>query len=342
MGNIRFRVDVDTGLMFDGQNYSAALLELFVADPRGVPELLDGDFAFVYSTPTCLLAARDTMGICPLYYTADAAGKIVAFTSVPTDDTAQAFPPGHVWFEGKFSPFAAIHPSKAVCRLLDASVKKRASENLGVICNGDIESSILVCLAADTNPRVFTLHFEGGSSEDIMYAKMLCNHHNLTHTVIRFNMQHVTDAAQEPEIAPLYLAAKYIAENTDVRTVLSSEGAQELFMESACFRAVPEVEANAMCDVLLSQLDVEKMRASFGGFGIDVRFPYLDLDLVNSVKRMDPAFKITSTENELLKTSFAHLEELHHLRIMGRPKGRLSDSCAFSYAKQIRDILKKP
>ena len=360
-GEIYNRVDIVNRHSLGTEDVVLSLLKLYPEAPNGIPELLDGEFAFVYADAETgqVVAARDPLGVRQLYYATDDTGDVVAFANNPTAmANAHTFPPGTVWAGGRFIEYTAINPYCTVRKTLECAVKKRVggAQAVAIVCNGSVESSILVSLAAQAMDAsaidVFTLHFEGGSSEDIMYARMLCNHHSIRHTVVKFTMQHVRDVLSDVVTTlgscdpatvrgaiPLYILGQHIAANTDIRVLLSSEGAEELFMGHKLFQTLSEAEANGESARQLANLhrfDLLKVGRSFAASGIQARLPYLDRDLANTVLHMEPSYKV---EKSLLCSSFAHLHELCNLGITRRSKARFSDDCGFSYVPNLLQLL---
>ena len=204
--------------------------------------------------------ARDPTGVRPLFYGVNEVGHPVAFASeakaligAPGIQAVAVFPPGHVWTQpqNKFTPYVAdaAHVRVMVRQLLTAAVKKRLDHSdrpVGLLCSGGVDSAIITTLAArmrdPTKLHVFTMEYDTGAAEDTFYASMLCARFGYQHTVVRFSAAEAqatiasviaTCETYDPNTVraaiPMYLLAKHIAERTDVKVVLSGEGADELF-----------------------------------------------------------------------------------------------------------------
>jgi asparagine synthase (glutamine-hydrolysing) len=353
---------------------------------------LDGDFAFVAAADAGgFVAARDHVGVRPLFYGTDADGHVAAFASeakalvgAPGVAQVRVFPPGHFFASGGgsggFVPFVGCTPgllgaaaaapepgpaAEVVRRLLEAAVRKRLTHSerpVGVLCSGGVDSAIVAAIAAAARARggppvrVFTMAYSEGLSEDAFYARRLCERLGLAdaHEVVTFGPGDVA-AAVEPVVAacetydpntvraaiPMYLLARHIATKTDVRVVLSGEGADELFAGYNYFRHAPDAAA-AQAEVArllrnTHMFDLLRADRCFAAHGLEVRVPFLDQALVAycTAQRPDPA----APEKALLRRAFEHDDPLRELRIIDRPKERFSDGCGFSYVPRLLNLL---
>lgn len=281
------------------------------------------------------------------------------------------------------------HSNKDQMReLLHAAISKRISHSdrpVGILCSGGLNSSIVTALAATAamSPRrvrdklrhklrVFTIAYSSAlsqdaftPSEDAFYAQLLCSACCVTHEVVSFNAGDVLDAI-EPVIRacethdpntiraaiPMFLLAKHIATNTDVKVVLSGEGADELFGGFAYMRNAPTAHAlNHETQRLMRQLhmfDILRVDRCFAAFGLEVRVPFLDIDLVEFVTHM-PRVETSTKEKDfvekgLLRDAFRETESLVGKclclsRVIDRPKVKLSDGCGFDYVPQLLSYL---
>ena len=128
---------------------------------------LDAEFALVLwdGRQHKLIAARDPIGIRPLYY-GEVRGGGMAFASEPKNligmcDTILPFPPGHYWIDGEFVQYAdpayvgyfTMKTEEEVCpklrRLLMDGVEKRldADTPLGFLLSGGLDSSLVCAIA---------------------------------------------------------------------------------------------------------------------------------------------------------------------------------------------------
>jgi asparagine synthase (glutamine-hydrolysing) len=247
--------------------------------------------------------------------------------------------------------------------LLTRAVEKRVRHSerpVGVLCSGGVDSAVLTAIAAEMPERdalrVFTMRYRHGSSDDAFYASLMCQRLGLRHTVVEFDASDVEGALEDVVRAletrdpntvraavPMYLLARHIARHTDVKVVLSGEGADELLGGYGYIRFAWSVEEAAReSDRLLGNLhmfDLLRADRCFAAFGLEVRVPFLDADLVRhgvpaAHRRPDAA---TGTEKRLLRDAFAHLRVLADCRILERAKEKFSDGTGFSY---VPDLLR--
>jgi asparagine synthase (glutamine-hydrolysing) len=378
----RSDVDVVLGLL-------AGVLDDAAEAARRVARL-DGDFAFVCTDGTSVVAGRDPFGVRPLFYLSDSDAAIVAIASeakalllAPLGDMraqgsrVRVFPPGHVLVGGRFvryffpaPPQPGVPPdtphthklTEATFRaLLERAVEKRVRHGeraVGVLCSGGIDSAVITSLAARLPERdslhVFTMQYGGGRSDDAFYASLMCQRLGLRHTIVRFDasefgvLEEVIAALEtrDPNTVraalPMYLLARHIARHTNIKVVLSGEGADELLGGYGYIRLAPSPEAAAAeSDRLLGNLhmfDLLRADRCFAAFGLEVRVPFLDAELVR--RGVPPGCRAPDgrgVEKRLLRDAFAHLDELRECRILERPKEKFSDGTGFCY---VPDLLR--
>lgn len=346
----------------------------FRRDIRHAVNTLDGDFAFAYVRGSTVVVARDPVGVRPLFYGVNEAGTPIAFASeakalvgAPCVHSVSVFPPGHVWTQNQFVPYESEADAVRVRvrQLLTAAVQKRLDHSdrpVGLLCSGGVDSAIITTLAArmrdPSQLHVFTMEYDTGTAEDTFYAKMLCARFGYKHTVVRFSAAEAqatiatviaTCETYDPNTIraaiPMYLLAKHIAEHTDVKVVLSGEGADELFAGYLYFNAAPDgPQLNAETRRLVSNIhmfDLLRADRCFAAFGLEVRVPFLDRDLVAFVSGVDGEHKRfqSGVEKLLLREAFADLTALKELRILDRPKEKFSDGCGFSYVPQLLNYV---
>ena len=203
-------------------------------------------------------------------------------------------------------------------RLLTAAVEKRVRHSdrpVALLCSGGIDSaavaSIVAKMARDgegsqsaRHPeasrgiRVFTMRYKSGQSDDAFYASLLCKHLGFDHEIVEFGPEDLDDATVREVVRacetcdpntvraaiPMFLLARHIATATDVKVILSGEGADELLGGYGYFRLAPDAEAASdECARLLRNLhmfDLLRADRCFAAHGLEVRVPFLDVALV--------------------------------------------------------------
>jgi asparagine synthase (glutamine-hydrolysing) len=141
----------------------------------------------------------------------------------------------------------------------------------------------------------------------------------------------------------MILLAQRIAEETDVKVVLSGEGADELFHGYSYFAKAPTPHsAQSEAARLVSNLhmfDLLRAERCFSHVGMEVRVPFLDAALVDYVQSIDPSMMVAVEEKKLLRSAFANVAPLVETRILERPKERFSDGCGFSYVPRLLSMI---
>lgn len=305
------------------------------------------------------------------------ASEAKALVGAPGIHRVVVFPPGHLWdsrtllltdYTQLFVKAAhAISTREEAVRtvraLVTEAIRKRIDHSdrpVGILCSGGIDSSIIAytveALGAVDRIHVFTMEYEGARSEDAFYAGILCKRLGLKHTLVSFHRKDVIASIDRVVAAcetydpntiraaiPMYILAHTIAETTDVRVILSGEGADELFQGYSYFRLAPtEVDAQTEAKILVRNIhtfDLLRAERCFASAGLEVRVPFLDQALVRCVHSLPATFlrkgSFDDTEKQLLRDAFKDASCLVDTRIIDRPKEEFSDGCGFSYVPNL-------
>ena len=220
-----------------------------------MPVLFDGDTGEY-------IAARDPIGIRPLYYGYNKEGVIIfaseAKNLVGLTDKIMPFPPGHYYQKGQFICYSDIakvdmlcyDDLETVCKnihdKLVTGVEKRlvADAEVGFLLSGGLDSS-LVCAIAAKKSRKPIKTFAIGMSEDaidLKYAKQVADYIGSEHTEVYMTPSEVLSSLETVisllgtyDITTIrasmgmYLICKAIHEQTDIRVLLTGEISDELF-----------------------------------------------------------------------------------------------------------------
>ena len=287
---------------------------------------LDAEFAMVIydARRGGLVAARDPIGIRPLYYGYDAEGAIVfaseAKNLVGLVHDVMPFPPGHYYADGKFTCYRDMTQVDAVCEddletvcthireKLIAGVEKRldADAPLGFLLSGGLDSSLVCVIQA--LPEVVALL----GTYDI--------------TTIRASIG-------------MYLVCKAIHEQTDLRVLLTGEISDELFgYKYTDFAPSPEAfqEESAKRIRELHMYDVLRADRCISVNSLEARVPFGDLDFVQYVMSIDPAKKcnVYGKGKYLLRHAFEG-DWLPH-DILMREKAAFSDAVGHSMVDDLK------
>ncbi len=336
---------------------------------------LDAEFALIlYDGDTqSYIAARDPIGIRPLYYGYDPHGVIV-FASEPKNlvglvGEIMPFPPGHYYKDGQFVCYSDIAAVDEVCmddveticskihEKLVKGIEKRliADAKVGFLLSGGLDSS-LVCAIAARKSKEPIRTFAIGMSEDaidLKYAKQVADYIGSDHTEVIITKEDVLAALEDVvqllgtyDITTIrasmgmYLICKAIHETTDIRVLLTGEISDELFgYKYTDFAPSPEAfQAEAQKRIReLHMYDVLRADRCISVNSLEARVPFGDLDFVKYVMSIDPAKKMNvyGKGKYLLRHAFEG-DYLPH-DILYREKAAFSDAVGHSLVDDLKE-----
>ena len=361
---------------FTSESDCEVLLPMYEKYGVGMFEKLDAEFACILydGRQKKFIAARDPIGIRPLYYGYDGNGTIL-FASEPKNLVGLVgkilpFPPGHYYCDGKFVCYCDIaavdhvlpDDLETVCAnihdKLVAGVKKRlvADAKVGFLLSGGLDSS-LVCAIAARESKTPIRTFAIGMSEDaidLKYAKQVADYLHADHTEVIIN-RGIVLRALEDVIAMLgtwdittirasvgmYLVCKYIHEHTDIRVLLTGEISDELFgykyTDYAPSAAAFQTESQKRIRELY-MYDVLRADRCISVNSLEARVPFGDLDFVKYVMAIDPEMKLNKygKGKYLLRHAFEKGDYLPH-DILWREKAAFSDAVGHSMVDYLKE-----
>ena len=365
----------EKGYQFKSGSDCEILLPLFREYGLSMFARLDAEFAMIiYDSMTdSLIAARDPIGIRPLFYGYDKDGGIIfsseAKNLVGLCDEICPFPPGHYYAYGKFVRYADLTTVKTyseddletACKKirdkLIAGVDKRldADAPLGFLLSGGLDSSLVCAISSlilGKKIRTFAIGMEKDAI-DLKYARQVADFIGSDHTEVYMTRQQVLDSLEEV-IAMLgtwdittirasmgmYLCCKAIHEQTDVRVLLTGEISDELFgYKYTDFAPSPEAfqqESKKRIDEL-HMYDVLRADRCISVNSLDARVPFGDLDFVKYVMSIDPRLKMNTYD--MGKYLLRHAFEKDHLLpddILWRQKAAFSDAVGHSMVDDLK------
>lgn len=154
----------EKGYTFESGSDCEILLPLYKEYGVEMFRMLDAEFALIlYDGGTeSYIAARDPIGIRPLYYGYDAAGTVV-FASEPKNlvglcGKIMPFPPGHYYKDGKFVCYRDITAVREVCQddIETVCASIRASMGMYLVCRAiHRQTDIRVLLTGEISDELF-------------------------------------------------------------------------------------------------------------------------------------------------------------------------------------------
>lgn len=339
-------------------------------------KMLDAEFALILFDGKTgeFVAARDPIGIRPLYYGYTENGDI-AFASEPKNLVGicakiMPFPPGHYYKDGKFVCYRDIAAvlkysdddidtaCKKIHDLLIKGIEKRlvADAKVGYLLSGGLDSS-LVCAVAQKSSKEPIKTFSigmSGDAIDLKYAKQVADYIGSVHTEVIISKEDVL-AALEPVIALLgtfdittirasigmYLVCKGIHEQTDIRVILTGEISDELFgykyTDFAPSAEAFQLEAQKRVREL-HMYDVLRADRCISVNSLEARVPFGDLDFVEYVMSINPELKLNKYNKGkyLLRKAFEDGDYLPH-DILYREKAAFSDAVGHSMVDYLKE-----
>lgn len=366
---------IKKGYSFVSDSDCEILLPLYKEYGTDMFKMLDAEFALIiYDGKTeQYIAARDPIGIRPLYYGYSESGTIVfaseAKNLVKLVKKIMPFPPGHYYKDGKFICYCDITKVEKVCHdsletvcknireKLVAGIKKRlvADAKVGFLLSGGLDSSLVCAVAArEANEPIKT--FAIGMSEDaidLKYAKQVADFIGSDHTEVIITKEDVLKSL-ETVIALLgtydittirasmgmYLVCKYIHENTDIRVLLTGEISDELFGYKYTDFAPSADEFQKEAEKRVRELhmyDVLRADRCISVNSLEARVPFGDLDFVHYVMSIDPEMKLNKygKGKYLLRHAFEG-DYLPH-DILYREKAAFSDAVGHSMVDDLKE-----
>ena len=370
----KFRQMLKDRYTFRSGSDCEVLLPLYREYGCGMFAMLDAEFACVIydSREECFVAARDPIGIRPLYYGYDDRGAILfaseAKNLVGLVGRIFPFPPGHYYKAGAFVCYADVAAVSEVCRddretvcrkireKLISGVEKRlvADAKVGFLLSGGLDSSLVCAIAARHSAapiRTFSIGMSGDAI-DLKYARQVADYIGSDHTEVIISEQDVLEAL-EPVVALLgtydittirasigmYLVCRAIHQKTDIRVLLTGEISDELFgykyTDFAPDAAAFQREAEKRIREL-HMYDVLRADRCISVNSLEARVPFGDLDFVRYVMSVDPELKLNryGIGKYLLRHAFEG-DFLPH-NILWREKAAFSDAVGHSMVDDLK------
>ena len=363
------------GYTFRSGSDCEILLPMYREYGAGMFAMLDAEFACIlYDGQTGeFIAARDPIGIRPLYYGYDSRGTII-FASEPKNllgltGKIMPFPPGHYYKDGKFVCYHDIAKTTRFCydeleilcrnirEKLTAAVEKRlvADARVGFLLSGGLDSSLVCAIAAKRSKTPIQTFAIGMDTDaiDLKYARQAADYIGSDHREIIITKEDVLSSLETVvellgtyDITTIrasmgmYLVCKAIHEQTDVRVLLTGEISDELFgykyTDFAPSAAAFQEEAAKRVREL-HMYDVLRADRCISVNSLEARVPFGDLDFVEYVMAIDPEKKLNvyGKGKYLLRKAFQGdwLPE----SILWREKAAFSDAVGHSLVDDLKE-----
>ena len=360
---------------FQSESDCEILLPMYKEYGTEMFAMLDAEFAcIIYDAENDeYIAARDPIGIRPLYYGYDGDGKMVlaseAKNLVGLVGEIMPFPPGHYWKNGSFICYRDITAVEdviyddidTVCgnirEKLIKGVEKRldADAKVGFLLSGGLDSSLVCSIAAKKSSvpiKTFAIGMDTDAI-DLKYAKQTADYIGSDHTEVIITKEDVIDSLDTVisilgtfDITTvrasmgMYLLCREIHKSTDIRVLLTGEISDELFgyKYTDFAPSAEEFQKESIKRVReLHMYDVLRADRCISSNSLEARVPFGDLDFVKYVLAVDPEKKMNTYNmgKYLLRRAFEgdYLPE----NILYREKAAFSDAVGHSMVDYLKE-----
>lgn len=324
---------------FSTTSDTEAALHLYEDYGSDIISRLDGMYAFVIADGDKILAARDPIGIKPLYY-GRRNGSMVFGSELKAMaglcDEITEFPPGAVYESGvgfkKFFEVPDIKPQQypveqytlLLRNTLEKAIEKRLMSDVpvGTFLSGGLDSSIITAVTKKHIDRLHTFSVGVEGSSDLKAARVVADHlgtihheyiitpeelvkelPNIIYSLESFDQDLVRSAI------PCYFTSRLASDY--VKVILTGEGADELFAGYSYYKNItdPTVlsaelrrSVSALHNINLQRVDRMTMAHSIEG-----RVPFLDLSMIMLGSLIPPEMKLpedSMIEKWILRKAF--------------------------------------
>ena len=171
------------------------------------------------------------------------------------------------------------------------------------------------------NLKTFSIGLNG--SPDLYYGERVASYLNTDHTVVLVTEKQMLDAIEKTiyqiesydittirASVPMLLLSEYIRDNSDIKVVLSGEGADEASGSYLYFHNAPDPDSfQEECIRLIKDVqffDALRCDKTTAGAGLEIRVPFFDKSFIEYYMSIDPNKKMVKDgmEKYLLRKAF--------------------------------------
>lgn len=364
------------GYKFNSDSDCEILLPMYEKYKEKMFEKLDAEFACVIYDAALndYIAARDPIGIRPLFYGYSKVSDSIMFASeakalVDLCNKVLPFPPGSYYKNGKFIRYYDATKytryndekldviAKNIHDKLEKAVLKRIDSDapIGYLLSGGLDSSLVCAIAARHSDKPIKTFAIGMSKDaiDLKYAREVADFIGSDHTEVFMDEKQVIDILREViyhletwDITTIrasigmYLLTKWIHENTDIKVLLTGEVSDELFGYKYTDFAPNALEFQLESEKRIRELymyDVLRADRSISGTSLEARVPFADLDFVNYVMGINPLKKLNTYNKGKYLLRIAFKDNYLPEDILYREKAAFSDAVGHSMVDYLKE-----
>ena len=364
------------GYKFNSDSDCEILLPMYEKYKEKMFEKLDAEFACVIYDADLndYIAARDPIGIRPLFYGYSKVSDSIMFASeakalVDLCNKILPFPPGSYYKNGKIIKYYDATKytryndekldviAKNIHDKLEKAVLKRIDSDapIGYLLSGGLDSTLVCSIAARHSDKPIKTFAIGMSKDaiDLKYAREVAEFIGSDHTEVFMNEKQVIDILREViyhletwDITTIrasigmYLLTKWIHENTDIKVLLTGEVSDELFGYKYTDFAPNALEFQLESEKRIRELymyDVLRADRSISGTSLEARVPFADLDFVNYVMGINPLKKLNTYNKGKYLLRIAFKDNYLPEDILYREKAAFSDAVGHSMVDYLKE-----
>lgn len=311
--------------VFKTKSDSEVIVHLYEKYGNDFCNKLDGDWSFVIVDGDDYMAARDPLGVKPLYYGLDERGRIYFSSEMkPIADqckTFSTFPPGHYYtpqkgfvkyYQPEYEEYENADQELDYALIREGfteAVRKRLKSEVpgGVLLSGGLDSSLIAAIAtrvlAENGKKLqsFSIGLNAESPDNKaarIAAEFLGTEHHEIHFSVEEGIQLLEKIIYQIETydlisvrasIPMFFLSKAIVDK-GIKVILSGEGADEIFGGHLYFRNAPSAEEFQKETIervqKLFTADLLRADKSTMANGVETRVPFLDKNFLDSTMRI--------------------------------------------------------
>lgn len=365
---------------FKSESDCEVLLPLYQEYGTAMFAMLDAEFACIIYDGDAgeFIAARDPIGIRPLYYGYDKEGAVIFASEAKNlaglTDKIMPFPPGYYYKSGQFIRYCDIAKVDRICRdnletvckhihdKLAAGVEKRlaADAKVGFLLSGGLDSSLVCAIAAKKSKEPIKTFAIGMREDaiDLKYARQVADYIGSDHTEVYMTPDEVLSSLETViqllgtyDITTIrasigmYLVCRSIHEQTDIRVLMTGEISDELFGYKYTDFAPDAMAFQEEAQKRIRELhmyDVLRADRCISVNSLEARVPFGDLDFVRYVMSVNPELKINTygKGKYLLRRAFDDGDYLPE-EILWREKAAFSDAVGHSMVDYLKEYAER-
>jgi asparagine synthase (glutamine-hydrolysing) len=268
-----------------------------------------------------VFAARDRLGVKPLYYAHDMSGalyfasEIKALVCLDGVTEVHEFPPGHYFYKDQFVKYWSVAAGKDknpnlnnLKTIIEEAVRKRVRTEMpiAVFLSGGVDSSMVMELATRFHRDVTALILGEKDSLDRVSAVEICEKKGWKYKITEPRIDYENELpdtvyyveSYDPNIVRHSYANDVISKLAHVlgfKVVLTGEGIDEIFAGYNEFLEMNGAKINDGCSALLASMSrgnlmrIDKMAMRHT---VEVRCPFFDQALVGAAMAIDGSLKV--------------------------------------------------